>query len=540
TSNVTGATFAWTSSNDVGFGTSGNGNISTFTATNNTSAPVTTTVTVTPTANGCGGTSSSFTITVNPTAKVTNTFASPVAYTYCNNSTGSSVNFTSDVTGATFGWTCSADIGFGTTGSGNISSFTAKNSTNAPITATVTVTPTANGCTGTSKTFTITVNPTPTITTTLNDVVYCNGSAGAAISFNGPVSGETYSWTSTANVGFGTGGTGNIPAFTAANSSSAPVVATVTVTASANSCSNSSYSFKVTVNPTATVTNTFSNPAYCNGAAGVAVSFSSNVASATYSWTSTKDVGFGLSGTGNLASFTATNSTNSPITTTVTVTPTANNCTGTPKSFTITVNPTPSVNQLQNQTVCNNVPMSAISFTTPTTGAVTYSWTNSNTAIGLGASGTGNIPVFTPVNTGSTQMSSTITVTPTSNTCSGTPMIFNILIDPTPVAGTIAITASSNSGNPGMLCAVTNTNPSNSGTLSITGAVGTVSWQQSINGGLNWVNISGTQTSVTVSNLTVTTLYRAVVTSGACTTPVYSNYVPFQVIPANAPTNPLA
>ena len=543
TSNVTGATYSWTSSVDVGFGTSGNGNISSFTATNTTSAPVTTTVTVTPIANGCPGTSSTFTITVNPTATITNNFADPIAYTYCNNTTGTAINFTSDVAGATYAWTCSTDIGFGTGGTDNISSFTATNSTNAPVTATITVTPTANGCAGTSKTFKITVNPTPTISNTLNNVVYCNGASGSGISFTGPVSGETFSWTSSSNVGFGASGNGNIPTFTAANTSNVPVTATVTVTASANSCSNSSYNFTVTVNPTATITNTFSNPVYCNGSSGSGVSFSSNVSGATFSWTSSKDVGFGASGTGNIGAFTATNSTNSPVTTTIQVTPTANTCVGTAKSFTITVNPTPSVNQVPDQPVCNKVPTVPISFTSATVGTVSYNWTNSNTAIGLAGSGTGNIPVFTPVNNGTTQTSSTITVTPTANGCSGPQMTFNILVDPTPVAGTIAITASSNADNPALLCAVTNTNLSNGGTITLSGSVvGTVSWEQSTNGGVTWISASGTQTqtSLAVSQLTVTTLYRAVITSGSCTTPVYSNYVPFEVIPANPPTDPKA
>jgi hypothetical protein len=184
-----------------------------------------------------------------------------------------------------------------------------------------------------------------------------------------------------------------------------------------------------------------------------------------------------------------------------------------------------------------------ISFSSPTSGTVTYSWSNSNTGIGLAASGTTNIPVFTPVNNGTTQISSAVTVTPTANGCVGPTMSFNIFVDPTPVAGTIAITASSNQKNPDMLCALTNTNLTNGGTISISGlVVGTVSWEQSTDGGINWISAAGaqTQTSFTVSNLLQTTLYRAVITSGACITPKYSNYVPFQVIPAMTPTNPKA
>jgi hypothetical protein len=47
------------------------------------------------------------------------------------------------------------------------------------------------------------------------------------------------------------------------------------------------------------------------------------------------------------------------------------------------------VNQPTNQVVCNNTSTTAINFSV--TGATSYTWTNSNTSIGLAASGTGNI-----------------------------------------------------------------------------------------------------------------------------------------------------
>ncbi len=84
-------------------------------------------------------------------------------------------------------------IGLGASGSGNISSFTATNTTNAPVTATITVTPTTNGCTGTPQIFTITVNPTPNVVLAPQYSVYCNESE-IQIGIGGNVSGTTYSW----------------------------------------------------------------------------------------------------------------------------------------------------------------------------------------------------------------------------------------------------------------------------------------------------------------------------------------------------------
>jgi hypothetical protein len=73
-----------------------------------------------------------------------------------------------------------------------------------------------------------------------------------------------------------------------------------------------------------------------------------------------------------------------------------------------------------------------------------YSWTNTNPAIGLAASGTGNLS-FTATNpaTGGAPITATITVTPsyTNNgvTCVGTPTSFTITVNPLPVvsAGTL-------------------------------------------------------------------------------------------------------
>lgn len=68
-----------------------------------------------------------------------------------------------------------------------------------------------------------------------------------------------------------------------------------------------------------------------------------------------------------------------------------------------------------------------------------FNWTNDTPSIGLAASGTGNIPSFAAVNTGSTPMVATITVTPTTaNGCPGTSRQFTITVNPTPVAPTAA------------------------------------------------------------------------------------------------------
>nr|WP_287494871.1 hypothetical protein [Candidatus Brachybacter algidus] len=56
----------------------------------------------------------------------------------------------------------------------------------------------------------------------------------------------------------------------------------------------------------------------------------------------------------------------------------------------------------------------------------TYTWSNDNPAIGLGASGIGNIPQFTATNSQSTPITANITVTP-SGSAGGNSLVPEIL-----------------------------------------------------------------------------------------------------------------
>ena len=58
----------------------------------------------------------------------------------------------------------------------------------------------------------------------------------------------------------------------------------------------------------------------------------------------------------------------------------------------------------------------------------------------------------------------------------------------------------------------------NSTTLTLTGSIGNIiRWESSIDGGATWTNIVNTTASLTVTNLTQTTMYRAYVQSSGCT-----------------------
>jgi hypothetical protein len=117
-------------------------------------------------------------------------------------------------------------------------------------------------------------------------------------------------------------------------------------------------------------------------------------------------------------------------TTTYTVTGTnANGCTNTDQ-VTVTVNAAPTVSAINSQTLCAGASASAVTFSG--TAGSTYSWVNSNTSIGLAASGTGNIAVFTASNATANPITGTITVTPTQAGCTGTPQTYTYTVNPNP------------------------------------------------------------------------------------------------------------
>ena len=481
---TTGGTIVYNWTNNapsIGLAASGTGNIASFIATNAGTAPVTATITVTPSyTNGatCPGTPSTFTITVNPTATVT----AVSNKTFCNNTASGAINFSSPTTGGTivYNWTNNTpSIGLAASGAGNIASFTATNLTAAPVTATITVTPSyTNGatCPGTPITFTVTVNPVATVNTVSNQTL-CNNTATTAVTFSSPTTGGTivYNWTNNApSIGLAASGAGDIASFTATNAGTSPVIATITVTPSYTNgatCAGTPSTFTITVNPTATVT-AVPNKTFCNNTATTAINFSSPTTGGTivYNWTNnTPSIGLAASGAGNIASFTATNAGTAPVTATITVTPSYTNgatCPGTPSTFTITVNPVATVNTVSNQTVCKNTATAAVTFSSPTTGGtIVYNWTNNTPSIGLAASGAGNISSFTATNITAAPVTATITVTPSYTngaTCPGTPITFTITVNP---AATVNAVSNQTLCNNTATTAVTFSSPTTGGTI---------------------------------------------------------------------------
>ncbi|SFE33447.1 YVTN family beta-propeller repeat protein [Spirosoma endophyticum] len=190
-------------------------------------------------------------------------------------------------------------------------------------------------------------------------------------------------------------------------------------------CNGQIQTFTITVNPLPRV-NTPGNRGVCAGSAVVPITFSGNATA--YTWTNSNPaIGLPASGTGNITSFTAINTTGSPQVATITVTPRGEgDCTGPAQTFTLTVEPTTRVDRPANQVVCAGSATQPVVFTGT---ATAYSWTNSNTTIGLAASGTGTIPSFTAINPAGSPQTAVITVVPQGG-CDPQPQTFTFTVNP--------------------------------------------------------------------------------------------------------------
>lgn len=116
----------------------------------------------------------------------------------------------------------------------------------------------------------------------------------------------------------------------------------------------------------------------------------------------------------------------------ITYTTPAGPCQAISTPVSVTVGTTPSVTAVGSQTICQGANFTAINFTG--TGGSTFNWTNTNSSIGVGTSGSGNIAAFAGAGTtpgGSANVGSFV-VTPTLGACSGTTQNFTLTVNALP------------------------------------------------------------------------------------------------------------
>ena len=332
------------SSTDIGLASSGTGNIPAFTAKNNSSEPIIVDFTVIPFGGNCQGEAKNFQITINPTPTITK----PENIVVCAGETIDKINFPgASVSGTSRVWiNDNTSIGLSSSGQGNIESFTATNSTTQSITATITLTPTANNCEGISETFTIEVKPNPELE--IPEIPeLCNGVPTEAIPINGNFNGITYDISGGASIGLSNkSGVAEIPVFTPVNNTESLLNATIKITPKANGCIGETVEVFLSVKPSPVINTSYTNQICSEAQTDLLIS--SPVANTSYTWTVDAPTAITGADDGNfeiadekLIQQQLVNNSSTPQIVTYNITPEADGCTGTTIPVKITVNPTP-------------------------------------------------------------------------------------------------------------------------------------------------------------------------------------------------------
>ncbi|MBM3430144.1 MAG: T9SS type B sorting domain-containing protein, partial [Bacteroidetes bacterium] len=436
-SSLPGTTYSWIGNLNVGY-TPNNGtgsSIGSVTGVNSGNTPLTDSIFVSSFNNGCAGDIDTLTITVNPTAIVSTSFPS---YEYCSGET-INIPFNGSVVGATYSWiNNNTNTGIGFIGNGGALTLTVSNTSLVDQVSTVTVTPTFNGCPGQTYSFTVKVKPLPNIFPAVADIALCANTNTPLIDFLGDYDDSTnFNWVNS-NISIGAGGSlaatgfGDILPFLTENTSGVTQVDSVIVTPELNGCFGFPDTFLITVYPVTQVVT--SNISVCSGVTIPTFVFTGSTPGVIYNWSS-DNVGIGMNGSGidSIPMFTAITGTTVQ-TATITITPTFNGCPGLVNTMQIEVRPVPVINANPDLTFCDNEFADSVYFSSNISS--TYSWTNNNISIGLGANGDGNLDSYFATNdflTLQIDLNAQIVVTPTAFGCAGLNDTFNITVHPLPI-----------------------------------------------------------------------------------------------------------
>ncbi|MCB9223017.1 MAG: gliding motility-associated C-terminal domain-containing protein [Crocinitomicaceae bacterium] len=424
TSTTAGTTFDWTNSNTlIGLSANGTGNIAAF-AAQTTGGTISGTVTVTPSTSSCTGNDISFTLTVNDMDDPS--FDYTPGLTYCQTAANPVENITG-LTGGSFSYIVSSggptlDINT-STGAINLitSSIGAYDITYNTAGALGSLCPN-------TMTLQLVITGAPVADFTLGD--YCANANDPLPTYINGGSGGIFS--STAGLVINPN-TGQVDL-----SASTPGTYTVTNDINVAGCPTATATDDITIFelPSGTIAGTTTICAgdplpdiTLNATAGTGdwtfnYTLNGTPQSASTSGTSTTTINGASIGTYNLVSITD-----------------ANGCTQTlAGQVVIGQYPLPVMDNIAAINLCDGS-LAIVPDFTSTPQAVTFDWTNTGTDVGFGMSGQGNIGTFIGINTGSTAITGTIQVTPTSaDGCVGNPMSFNIIVHPRPTVSFMADT----------------------------------------------------------------------------------------------------
>jgi len=273
----------------------------------------------------------------------------------------------------------------------------------------------------------VTVNPLPAVNV-VTDKIYCSGISVLIPLSGSAVSGTDYNWESTnVSIGLPNAGSGDI-SFVANNSSYLPIKSNLIITPLANGCIGTPVAFTITVNPTPTLTSDFILAPICSGSTQFYTP-TSFIANTVFNWSRATVQGIDNPGTNGIGVVNEKliNSSNVPLVVTYNYLLTASGCSSPLLPVYATVNPTPAMFNPGDQTACNNA-LKIINFTGSVISGTEYLWTSSNPAIGAPLQGSGDM-YFVATNPTNTAISSTITVYPKANGCSGTTLTFKQVVN---------------------------------------------------------------------------------------------------------------
>ena len=463
--------------------------------TPSTSTPGSHTITYTIAASaGCSQVTATATVIVNPIPIAT---ATPSAITICSLDI-TNIALSSNAIGTSYVWTsASTNVTGASSSTGNNISDTLTVTGNVQGTVVYTITPSGSGCTGLPITATVTVNPLPiasisgtaTICYNTSSLIGFSGTPNAIVTFT--VNGGTNQTVTLDNLGVGSVSTGNIIATTTYQLVSVR-------TSGIPSCSQTQTgSVIINVIPVPQVNSVISSSTICSGQP-TGITLSSNVTTATYSWTVAQSgVTGAIAGNGSIISQVLTTTGGVPGSVTYSVMANEGVCQGPSIPITITVNPIPVVTpSTVLQSICSGS-VSPIQLSSNVVGTL-FNWNVVQTNVTGASNGSGNIIAQVLTTTSNNLGEAVYSVTPTVGGCPGVSMLITVRVNPIPVAtANVAETT---------ICSSSTTN------IALTSSVAntTFSWtviQTGIFGASSGTGNSIAQTLTTVSNTPGSVIY---------------------------------
>lgn len=378
--------------------------------------------------------------------------------TVCSGST-TQISLDSNVTGANLNWTISNQSGISGANSGNGALISDVLTTTGNVSGFVNYEITANSgsCFGPSSNVTINVNPIPDVIASTNLQTFCSGGS-TNVALSSSIAGTTYSWNVISSLVSGAlGGSGSLINNTLFANGNSTGTVDYLISPLSNGCSGTPINVSVHVNP---YPSAFANVALATICSGTTtnIALSSNVAATTFDWFSTQtsspaQITGNSNGTVSLISDLLTTIGYIQGEVTYSITPTYSTCIGSPISVLIKVNPNPVVlPSTTSAVVCSgDAPNFILSAGFSNT---SFSWTVSQTAVTGALAGSGTI-IDNVLHAGSFVGTAVYTVTPSSNSCLGSPVVITVNVNPLPlpqiIDGNICVNLVTNAVSPYIL-----------------------------------------------------------------------------------------